>query len=83
MTLPREYTPAGMLWISAISMAVGIIAALLTVGIFSGKLEARVTTLERDSEQRVARGEWGQFEKDVRDRLNRIEDKLDDHMAKR
>lgn len=83
MTMPREYSPAGVVWISIISMVVGIVAALLTVGIFSGRLDARVTSLEVGQAQAVQRGEWSQFERDVRSRLDRIENKLDSHMGER
>ena len=83
MTMPREYSPVGVVWISGLSMAVGVIMAMLTVGIFSGRLDARVTNLETGQAQALQRGEWLQFEKDVRSRLDRIEDKLDSHMGER
>mgnify|MGYP001598575602 FL=1 len=79
MTVQREYSPAGVLWISIVSMVVGVVAALVTVGIFSGRLDARVASLEAEQAQAIQRGEWSQFEKDIRSRLDRIEDKLDSH----
>lgn len=82
MTIPREYSVASMVWISLVSAALGIILAVITVAMFSGRLDARVSALEKVSEQTVQRGEWRQFEIDIRARLDRIENKLDQHMAR-
>ncbi len=73
---------SGILWVSVISVAVGVILAIITVGVFSGKLDARVTALEQGVSQTVPRGEWNMFEKDMRERLDRIEIKLDRHMSR-
>ena len=70
-------TSRGMLWVAIVSLAVGLVAALVTVAVFSGRLDARVTTIEQMSPQRVNRAEWDQFARDVQARLVRIENKLD------
>jgi hypothetical protein len=82
MTIPHEYSIASMVWIALVSAVLGIILAVVTVATFSGRLDARVAALEKASEQAVPRGEWRQFEKDLISRLDRIETKLDQHIAK-
>jgi hypothetical protein len=58
-------------------MATGILLAVTAAAVFGGRLDARVVSLEKGLSQTVQRGEWSQFEREVRERLERIERKLD------
>ncbi len=77
----QNRSSSGLLWVSVVSVLVGVLLAVVSMGMFSGKLEARVQTLERESTRAVTQAEWTLFEKDIRGRLDRIENKLDQHMT--
>ena len=59
------------------ALIVTLVAAIAAVSTFSGKLDARVAALESVRADTISRAEWNVFAQDVRDRLDRIESKLD------
>ncbi len=81
--MTQHASDRGMLWVALLTVALTIVAAIVTVASFSGRLDARVSSLESATRNSVSRDEWKVFEQDVRDRLDRIESKLDAHDARR
>ena len=65
------------LWVSIAGLFLAIFAAVVSTAVSAGELRARVVSLEQSSQSNVTQAEWKQFATDMRDRLDRIENKLD------
>jgi len=66
-----------LVWATVGSFFLGVLLAIATISGFSGRLDARVAALELQSHDTVSKAEWNVFVKDIGDRLDRIETKLD------
>lgn len=72
----------GVMWAAIIGVVISIVVIIVSASVASGKSDQRITNLESQSTQTVGRGEWLQFEKDIDDRLDRIEKKEDEYHAR-
>ena len=68
--------------IALLGLLLGALTYVLMVSARAGAVEARVVVLERTAGTSISRQEFDQFTQDMRDRLDRIERKLDDKNAK-
>ena len=68
-------------WVSLGALLLAVFAAIVSASMSAGALQTRVSALEKRADesqiQSVSQAEWGQFARDMRDRLDRIEKKLD------
>ena len=72
--------PAGdrwLFWVTLGTLMLAVVMAIVGPSIFVGELKARVTTLEDSTKNEVTKDEWRTFRQDLKDRLDRIENKLD------
>jgi Tfp pilus assembly protein PilO len=59
------------------TIAISILGGLLVAASNAGRLETRITNLEKAQGDVVTKAEWVLFLQELRDRLTRIENKLD------
>jgi hypothetical protein len=74
---------AGLLWTAIITLTITVGLAIAQVSSSTGKMEARMQTLEKESSSQITRQEWEESNQDVRDRLTRIENMLDSQSERR
>ncbi len=80
--MSREYN-IGIFWVTVATLVLGLVLAIIAGAQAQGRADARIVALESAHQQSISRGEWDVFTKDLRDRLNRIENKLDSHTSER
>ena len=70
-----------VMWCAMGTLFLAVFAAIVSASMAAGSLRTRVDALEKRADvsalQSVSQAEWGQFARDMRDRLDRIEKKLD------
>lgn len=66
-----------IVWVAVLTLLGSFLASALTIGAYSGSLSARVTALEDHTKDEISREEFEIMRKDLADRLDRIERKLD------
>jgi hypothetical protein len=64
-------------WVAVLTLALGGAAWGVQIGVSAGQLTARVEAVEKTLPQCVHHDEWQVFTKDLTDRLDRIENKVD------
>lgn len=68
-------TNKALIIVAILTLLGSILGGAIAAGVSYGGISARVNTLEKSDP--VTRDEWTQFRDDVKDQLNRIENKLD------
>ncbi len=64
-------------WLAIAGMVLGALTYAVSVAATAGRLEERLVTVEKAQTHSISRDEWNLFTQDTRDRLNRIEEKID------
>lgn len=72
----RKMTPSEKV-IGVVALVFTVLCSLVTSAVYEGRLDARVSTIELNQSKTISRDEWNVFTQDLRDRLERIEKKLD------
>jgi hypothetical protein len=71
----------GLTWAALGTFLLTLVLAIIQMSSAAGKTEAEVQDLKRSAPSWVTKAEWQEFTLDTRDRLDRIESKLDAHVA--
>lgn len=74
----RDNTNRIIMWAAVITLALGVLGFAVQASLAAGSLQTQVLVLEKQQHQYIRRDQWEEFSRDVRERLDRIEKKIDE-----